>query len=154
MNKIIIFLLIITLFNGCGYKPQFGKNQKINFYISSIEFENNDKELEQFIRSNLNNYKKNKDGNNVIIKTLINYQKNPISKNVSGKVEEYELLASIKFTAEINKTIEELTVNEKFNMTNFEDEFDERNFERNIKRNMSRSITSKLVIWLTRLNDS
>ena len=145
---------MITFFHGCGYKPQFGKNQKIDFYIASMEFENNDKQLEQFIKSNINNYRKKNNGDEINIKTFINYQKKPISKNVSGKVEEYELTASIEFKAEINDQIKELNVNEKFNMSNFEDEFDERNFERNIKRNMSRSITSKLIIWLTRLNDS
>ena len=153
MKKIFFLLFIIFLFNSCGYKTQFGEIQKINFFIESIEFKSNDRELTQLIKSNLNRYMENKDGNNVIIETTINYQKKPVSKNTKGQIEEYELLAFIEFTTMINNKIEVLNINEKNNMINFENEFEETRFERNVKKSMSKSITSKLILWLISLND-
>ena len=154
MKKIFFLLLIIFLFNGCGYKPQFGEIQKINFFIESVEFKSTDRELAQLIKSNLNRYMENKDGNNFIIETTIDYQKRPISKNTKGQIEEYELLAFIKFTTMINDKVEVLNINEKNNMLNFDNEFEEIRFERNVKKSMSNSITSKLILWLKSLNDN
>jgi outer membrane lipopolysaccharide assembly protein LptE/RlpB len=154
MKKIFFLLLIIFLFNSCGYKPQFGEKQKINFFIESVEFKSTDRELAQLIKSNLNRYMENKDGNNFIIETTIDYQKRPISKNTKGQIEEYELLTFIKFTTMINDKIEVLEINEKNNMINFDNEFEEIRFERNVKKSMSNSITSKLILWLINLNDN
>ena len=154
MKKIFFLLLIIFLSNSCGYKPQFGEIQKINFFIESVEFKSTDRELAQLIKSNLNRYMENKDGNNFIIETTIDYQKRPISKNTKGQIEEYELLAFIKFTTMINDKVEVLNINEKNNMLNFDNEFEEIRFERNVKKSMSNSITSKLILWLKSLNDN
>ena len=45
-----------------------------------------------------------------------------------------------------------MNISESFEMDNFSDEFEEREYELIIKENMARSITSKLLIQLNRFD--
>ena len=53
MIKSSIIILILFFMQSCGYVPLYSKNQKIDFYIQSINFNSSDKELANFIKSDL-----------------------------------------------------------------------------------------------------
>ena len=152
----IISLFFFLLIQSCGYAPIYGKSQKVNFYIKEINFnnsDNGDKELNFFIRSNLNKYLINNGGDAYKIETSIKYEKISLSKDSSGTTEEYQLSSEVIFKITANKT-EILKIKEIFKMNNLEDEFKEREYEKTIKQNMARTIVSKLIIQLSKFNDS
>jgi len=154
MKKTFTAIIILLLIQGCGYAPMYSKNQKTDFYIQSINFNDGDRDLTNFIKINLNNYFDKKTGKNFVINATISYQKSASSKSAEGVVEQYDLTSTASFQVNfenINKTI---SISEISNMNNFSDEFKEREIEQTIKKNMARSIVSKLLLQLTRFNAS
>ena len=152
IKKIPAIILILLFLQGCGYTPMYSKNQKVNFYIQSIEFNDNDKDLASFIKSNLNNYFTKNTGTNFTINTLIKYEKTAVSKTAESVVEEYNLKTSVSFQVKSKNIDKMINVSETSNMKNFSDEFEEREYELMIKKSMARSITSRLLIQLASLN--
>lgn len=148
LSVIIIFLFIYN----CGYSPLYSQNQKINFYIKDLVFENGDDELVSFTKSRLNNYLKVGKGKKFKIKSKIVYEKKSSSKNTAGETEEYELIVSSEFIINTNNLSTQITLAESFRMENFNDEFEERQYEREIKRTMAQIIANKLVIKLSQLS--
>jgi len=152
MKKILLLFLFLFLLENCGYSPMYSKNQKVDFYIQSLQFDNGDKDLASFIKSNLNNYFNKNTGTNFVIEAKIKYQKISVSKTIEAVTEEYNLSSDVSFRIKSENVDKIINISEKFKMNNLTDEFDEREYEKIIKRNMARSITSKLLIQLTRLN--
>jgi len=154
MKKFLLIYLLALALHACGYVPMYAGNQKVDFYIENIEFDNGDKDLANFIKTNLNNYLVVKDSKKFKIKTSIEYVKNSLSKNSAGETEEYELSSYVIFDVESEGKNLEIKIKETFKMNNFSDEFEELEYERVVKQTMSRSIASKLIIRLSRLNDN
>lgn len=154
MKKFLLIYLLALALHACGYTPMYANNQKVDFYIENIEFDNGDKDLANFIKTNLNNYLVVKDSKKFKIKTSIEYVKNSLSKNSAGETEEYELSCYVIFDVESEGKNLEIKIKETFKMNNFSDEFEELEYERVVKQTMSRSIASKLIIRLSRLNDN
>jgi outer membrane lipopolysaccharide assembly protein LptE/RlpB len=154
MKKFLLIYLLALALHACGYTPMYANNQKVDFYIENIEFDNGDKDLANFIKTNLNNYLVVKDSKKFKIKTSIEYVKNSLSKNSAGETEEYELSSYVIFDVESEGKNLEIKIKETFKMNNFSDEFEELEYERVVKQTMSRSIASKLIIRLSRLNDN
>lgn len=152
MKKIIILSFIFLILQNCGYAPMYGNNQKINFYIESINFDDGDEDLADYIEINLRNYLKDNSKTKIKVDAKIDYQKNIVTKDSTGEAEEYELLALISFIAINQNTTREILISESFKMKNYSDEFEERRYEDSIKQTMARSIVSKLIIQLSRLN--
>ena len=88
MKKIYIIFLILFFTQSCGYTPMYSKNQKVNFYIKSIEFTDSDKNLANYLKLNLNNYFEKKEGSEYIIDANISYNKTIASKDNAGDIEE------------------------------------------------------------------
>ena len=152
MKKIYIIFLILFFTQSCGYTPMYSKNQKVNFYIKSIEFTDSDKNLANYLKLNLNNYFEKKNGSEYIIDANISYKKTIASKDSTGEIEEYGLSSVAKFIIKSNNFSKAINFNETFKMENFTDEFQEREYEENIKKNMARSITSKLLFQLSKFD--
>ena len=152
MKKICTIFLILLFTQSCGYTPMYSKNQKVNFYIKSVEFTESDKDLANYLKLNLNNYFEKKDGSEYIIDANISYKKTIASKDSTGEIEEYNLSSVAKFIIKSNNFSKTININETFKMENFTDEFQEREYEENIKKNMARSITSKLLFQLSRFD--
>ena len=154
MKKIYITIVFSLFLQSCGYAPIYSTNKKVDFYIESINFENGDSELFNYIDLNLNNYTNKNDGKKYKIDASVQYLKTVISKNTAGEVEEYELISNISFTISSLKEVKKVDMNEIFKMNNFDDEFEERQYEKEIKKNMARSIVSRLILQLSRINDN
>ena len=152
MKKKFLIILILIFLQNCGYTPMYGKKQREDFYIAEINFNNENYDLSNFLKSNLNNYLKKNEGKKFNIKGIISYTKNSINKDSQGNTEEYELSCSVNFVIIYEQTEKIITINEKFKMNNFANEFDERRYEQNIKQNIARSIASKLVFQLSKFD--
>jgi hypothetical protein len=137
---------------GCGFTPMYSVNKKVSFYIESINFNNSDKELAGFIKSNLSNYLIKNNGKKFKINASINYSKNSISKDVSGNTEEYELTSTLNLLISQGELNRSVLIKEVSRMKNFTDEFEELQYERSAKESMARSITSRLLMQLSVIN--
>ena len=150
MKKIIIIYLFLLLLQSCGYVPMYGKNQKVDFYIEEIKFDDGDRDLSNYLKNNLNGYFLIKGNKKYKIDTYINYIKNSVSRDSKGDTVEYELIAIVRFVITNEEFNKELVIRESLKMNNFSDEFEERQYEKTIKQNMARSISSKLLTQISR----
>jgi len=130
----------------------YANNQKVDFYIEEIRFDDGDRELSTYLKNNLNSYFVIKGNKKYKIDTSINYTKNSVSKNSKGDTVEYELIAIVRFEITSEDFSKELVIKENLKMNNFSDEFEERQYEKTIKQNMARSISSKLLTQISRFN--
>ena len=152
MKKIIIIYLFFLLLQSCGYVPMYANNQKVDFYIEEIKFDDADRDLSTYLKNNLNAYFVIKGIKKYKIDTSIDYTKNSVSKNSKGDTVEYELIAIVRFEITSEDFSKELVIKENLKMNNFSDEFEERQYEKTIKQNMARSISSKLLTQISRFN--
>ena len=154
MKKVYITIVFLLFLQSCGYSPIYSVNQKVDFYIESINFDNGDTELSNYIDLNLNNYANKKNGKKYKIDANVQFLKTVISKNTAGEAEKYELISNMSFTISSLKEVKKIDMKEIFKMNNFDDEFEERQYEQEIKKNMARSIVSRLILQLSRFNDN
>ena len=152
MKKILIIYLFSLLLQSCGYVPIYANNQKVDFYIEEIRFDDGDRDLTTYLKNNLNSYFVIRGNKKYKIDTSIDYTKNSVSKNSKGDTVEYELIAIVKFEITSEDFSKELVIKENLKMNNFSDEFEERQYEKTIKQNMARSISSKLLMQLSMIN--
>ena len=144
MKKILlIFLFYLT---ACGYSPLYKGTSESHFEIEIQNF-NGDSYINNGIKNSLLKYNKKDNSNKILYKLNIStvYEKKSISKNLTGEDTSYEL----KVTSNININSEllndEIIIIEKFNMTNIDDNFEEKEYENRIKNNFANSITRKLI---------
>ena len=130
----------------------YASNQKVDFYIEEIKFDDGDRDLSTYLKNNLNSYFAIRGNKKYKIDTSIDYTKNSISKSLTGDTVEYELIAIVRFLITNDDFNKELVIRESLKMSNFSDEFEERQYERTIKQNMARSISSKLLTQISRFN--
>ena len=154
MKKILIIYLFSLLLQSCGYVPMYANNQSVDFYIEEIRFDDGDRDLSTYLKNNLNAYFVIKGNKKYKIDTSIDYTKNSISKSLTGDTVEYELIAIVRFLITNDDFNKELVIRESLKMSNFSDEFEERQYEKTIKQNMARSISSKLLTQISRFNDN
>ena len=141
LKKNIIILFLIVLLSNCGFTPIYIKNNNTNFSIEKIDF-TGDRELNNFLKSNLNQYKNIKVDNKIYIEAVSIYEKNILSKNSSGEVTKYQLDAEIVF--KIKPSNKEIKITEKKVMNSMSDKFEEARYERLIKQSFASSISNKL----------
>ena len=142
MIKNIIILSLIFFLTNCGFTPIYLKNSDINFSIQQINY-TGDKELNNFLKTNLNQYKNERGDNKISIEANSVYRKMILSKDGAGEVTNYQLGAEVIFLIKpINK---EIKITEKKIMDNMDDKFEEARYERSIKQNFATSISNKLI---------
>ena len=141
LKKNIIILFLIVLLSNCGFTPIYIKNNNTNFSIEKMDF-TGDRELNNFLKSNLNQYKNKKVNNKIYIEAVSIYEKNILSKNSSGEVTKYQLDAEIVF--KIKPSNKEIKITEKKIMNSMSDKFEEARYERLIKQSFASSISNKL----------
>ena len=153
IKKLIPIFLIMILLNNCGYTPRYAVNKNVNFTIDLIEI-TGDREFNNFLKSKLTRYKKNKDNNKKNYKLNLDteYKKNIKSRDSTGSAEKYELVIIVNAIVQ-SELIEpkKLIFEEKFIMNKFEDVFEEKNYEKTIKENFSDLILDRIIFYLFKL---
>jgi len=141
MKKIIIVLSLVFFLSNCGFTPIYQKNTNINFSIEQVSY-SGDRELNNFLKTNLGKYKNKKTDNKINIEVTSVYKKIILSKDATGEVTNYQLEAEVKFLIESKN--KEIIITEKHIMNSMSDKFEEARYERTIKQNFASSISNKL----------
>ena len=151
IKKNFIKIIFIFLLTGCGYSPMLSTmdNKILNIEVVSHE---GDKEINQVLRSK---FKIHRNENEELIKISINssYKKKDLSKNLTGKVEDYKIETTTSFIVSQNKNEKNFSFSEEYTIKNFDDDFEERNYEKKIRRNVANINYQKLILQLYKLND-
>ena len=128
---------------GCGYNSIYSKNKQTNFTISSIEI-NGDKKINNYIKSRLSKYQKNK--TNINYKLIINssYNKIPIANDKTGKITKYNLTANINLEIKSIDKSKSISITENIKIDNNNDNFEQSKYEREIKGNLSKILLEKI----------
>ena len=142
IKKNISLIFIIFFLTNCGFTPIYQNNTNINYSIEQVDY-TGDRELNNFLKSNLNKYKNEKIDKKIFIEVNSIYKKNILTKDGTGKITSYELEAVIIFLVQpLNK---EIQVIEKKIMNSMDDKFEETRQEKIIKQSFVSSISNKLI---------
>ena len=142
IRKNIILISLIFFLTHCGFTPIYLQNTDVNFSIDQVKY-TGDREINNFFKTNLNQYKNEKVENKIYIEVNSVYEKIILSKDGTGAVTNYQLEAKIIFLIKpLNKVIK---INEKKIMKSMDDQFEEAKYERTIKQGFASSITNKLI---------
>ena len=142
IRKNIILISLIFFLTHCGYTPIYLQNTDVNFSIEQAKY-TGDREINNFFKTNLNQYKNEKVDNKIYIEVNSIYEKIILSKDGTGAVTNYQLEAQVIFLIKpLNKVIK---INDKKIMKSMDDQFEEAKYERTIKQGFASSITNKLI---------
>ena len=141
IKKNILFITLIFFLVNCGFTPIYLMNTDINFSIEKVNY-TGDKELNNFLKINLDRYKNKEIDNKIYIQADSVYRKIVLSKDGAGEVTNYQLEAEVIFLIKpLNKRIK---ITEKKIMDSMDDKFEEARTERTIKQSFASSISNKL----------
>tara|TARA_Y100000766_G_C18653240_1_gene481500 strand:+ start:69 stop:422 length:354 start_codon:yes stop_codon:yes gene_type:complete len=113
-----------------------------------------DRTINNYIKVNLYQLLNNSNEKQFTINVDTKYNKIVLSKDKTAKISEYELSSTSVFEiSSNNKLIKKITISEKKNMNNIEDEFEEQKEERIAKQNFAATTSRKLITELSILND-
>ncbi|MDC0240430.1 hypothetical protein OAK08_02190 [Candidatus Pelagibacter sp.] len=142
IKKNLTIISLIFFLTNCGFTPIYLINTDVNFSIEQVNYVG-DRELNNFLKTNLNHYKNKKINNKISIETNTVYKKIILSKDGAGEVTNYQLEAEVIFLIKpMNKKIK---ITEKIIMDSMDDKFEETRYERSIKQNFASSISNKLI---------
>jgi hypothetical protein len=142
IRKNIILISLIFFLTHCGYTPIYLQNKDVNFSIEQVTY-TGDREINNFFKTNLSQYKNEKVDNKIYIEVNSVYEKIILSKDGTGAVTNYQLEAEIIFLIKpLNKVIK---ITDKKIMKSMDDQFEEAKYERTIKQGFASSITNKLI---------
>ena len=142
IKKSISLIFLIFFLTNCGFTPVYQNNTNINYSIEQVDY-TGDRELNNFLKSNLNKYKNEKINKKIFIEVNSIYKKNILTKDGSGKITSYELEAVVIFLIQpLNKKIQ---IIEKKIMNSMDDKFEETRQEKIIKQSFVSSISNKLI---------
>jgi len=142
IKRNITIISLIFFLTSCGFTPIYLKNDNFNFSIEEINF-TGDRELNNFLRINLNKHKNKKINNKVFIDAESTYKKIVLSKDATGKATNYQLEAEVIFVIRSNN--KKIKITERKIMDSMDDKFEESKYERSIKQNFASSISYKLT---------
>jgi len=154
MLKKIFLLMFFTLsLNHCGFTPLYSNKSNNDFSIINLTMEG-DRTINNYIKINLYQLLNNSNEKQFEITVDTKYSKIILSKDKTAKITEYELSSVSEFRiSSENKFIKKITISEKKNMNNIEDEFEEQKEERIAKQDFASSTSRKLITELSFLND-
>ena len=142
IKRNITIISLIFFLTSCGFTPIYLKNDNFNFSIEEVSF-TGDRELNNFLRINLNKHKNKKIDNKIFIDAESTYKKIVLSKDATGKATNYQLEAEVIFVIRSNN--KKIKITEKKIMDSMDDKFEENKYERSIKQNFASSISYKLT---------
>jgi outer membrane lipopolysaccharide assembly protein LptE/RlpB len=145
IKKNILYISLIFFLTNCGFTPIYLKNTNVNFSIEQVTYEG-DRDLNNFLKTNLNQYKNQNVDNKITIEVDSIYRKIILSKDGKGEVANYQLEAEVLFL--IKPSNKRIKITEKKIMDSMDDKFEEARYERTIKQNFASSISNKLSLEL------
>jgi len=144
MIKKFTIIITIIILTGCGFAPMHSGTNNNNFSIEQINF-SGDRDLNNFLKISLTRYKNSSD-KKFFIDVESEFSKIILTKDKTGKVTNYELLANVTFKLKSNK---EIKFSEKKIIENLNDNFEQTKKERAVKQIFVTSIINKLISQLS-----
>ena len=142
LKKNIIILSLILFLANCGFTPIYLKNKNINFSIGQVDYIG-DRDLNNFLKINLDRYKNEKNSNKIFLNVETKYNKNILSKDSTGKISSYQLGVEAIFV--IKSTNKIIKITEKKILDSKDDKFEEARYEKSLKQSFAYSISNKLI---------
>ena len=142
LKKNIIILSLILFLTNCGFTPIYLENKNINFSLEQVDYIG-DRDLNNFLKINLDRYKNEKNSNKIFINVETKYNKNILSKDTTGKISSYQLDVEAIFV--IKSTNKIIKITEKKILDSKDDKFEEARYEKSLKQSFAYSISNKLI---------
>ena len=146
-----IFLLIIILFltNNCGFTPKYAGYKGINYDLDLNKI-SGDRELNNFIKSQLKRYENKKESEIEIISIDIEskFEKKAIARNTKGNVTRFDLIAQVEVTLTLEDITKKLTINDNFKIDKIEDSVEESNYILIVKQDFAKRTMEKLIFYI------
>jgi len=146
IKKYILIISVIFLLTNCGFSPIYLNSNNANFSIEQADY-TGDRDLNNFLKINLNKYKNEKINNKISINVESKYEKNILSKDGTGKITSYELKAEVIFLIKSNN--KKIKITEKKIIDSMDDKFEEARLENSVKKSFAFSMSNKLSSELT-----
>ena len=150
--KNIVIITVLFFVTACGYTSVY-KNKTTNLQINILEMRG-DNEFNNFIKNEINLYSDNNSKNKYEISILSKYIKDIISKDTSGVATDFKVSVNAKISIINDEETKEFEFNEKINIKNNLDSFEQNSYERNIKKNFASTIREKLITKILSTNDN
>ncbi len=143
MRKISLFILIIFLSN-CGYTPIYNSDNRTKIKINILSTQG-DKKINNFLISDIKKISRDNFEKEFNIKINTNFNKIITAKDSKGVASNYELKLVTKF--EIVKPNESkfFSFEEKIDIKNNTNLFEQKKYENNIKITFAKSVINKLI---------
>ena len=143
MRKISLFILILFLSN-CGYTPIYNADNKTKIKINILSTKG-DKKINNFLISDIKKLSRDDFEKEFNIRIDTNFNKLITAKDSKGVASNYELKVVTKF--EIVKPNENklFSFEEKIDISNNSNLFEQKKYENNIKIIFAKSIINKLI---------
>jgi hypothetical protein len=142
IKKHIVLISLIFFLTHCGFSPIYIKNTNTDFSIESVNYQG-DRDLNNFLKINLDNYKNKKTDRKIQIEATSEYKKTILTKNTASEITNYKLIANVTFL--IKLTNKKINITEEKIISSMDDKFEEARKERATKQNFARSISNKLI---------
>ena len=140
-KKFAIPFILILFTTNCGFTPIYS-NKNINISIEKLNF-TGDRTINNYLESNLYRYKNKDSAKKIFLDAKTVYKKNHLSKDASGSINKYELIAQVTFT--INPGNKKIEFIQKKIMENMNNKFDEKDYETSTKQTFANIITEELI---------
>ncbi len=145
-KKIFLTLIFLFLINNCGFTPKYAGYTGIDYNLILNQI-SGDRELNNYIKSQLRRYEQKKTNDLKIIYIDINskFEKKTIAKDTKGKVTRYNLIALAEISLILDDETRKLTFQENFKIDKIEDSVEEKNYILIVKKDFSKRIMDKLI---------
>jgi hypothetical protein len=141
LKKFSIFIILLLFTVNCGFTPIYSKKD-VDFSLEKLNFLG-DRTINNYIKSNLQKYKNNNSKRKITLNVETIYEKNLISKDLTGTINKYELVAQVTFI--INPGEQKMKFTQKKIMERMNNKFDEKDFERTAKQTFANIIAGEFI---------
>jgi len=148
IKKFTFLLIVIFVTANCGFTPIYSNKNINNISVENLSFDG-DRALNNYLKSNLNRYKNDNSSKKISLKVLTEYQKITLSKDSTGTVSQYGLLAKVTFVIMPNN--QTIVITEEKIMDNMDNKTDEKNFESSTKQTFANIMVDKLILELIKI---
>ncbi len=145
MKKISFFLLLLIFFiPHCGYTPIYNNDNNTKIKINILNTEG-DKKINNLLISDIKKISRDDSKNEFDIKIKTNFNKIITAKNTKGVASNYQLKVTTNFEIIKENGSEFVSFEEKINIRNNSNLFEQKKYENSIKITFAKSIINKLI---------
>ena len=149
-RKKIIYLLCIFLLYSCGYTAVYNDTTNKNFDIKITSLKGDDL-INKLIKTNLKRHMSSNSEKKYSIKIDTSYDMKDISKDVTGKISNYQvnIISIVNISSDIVN--ERIIIKENFKINNTQNSFEKKSYENSIKKTYAQNTSDKIIMRLLKM---